>query len=143
MANSENKIYLSTNLKYLRIKNDKTQDQIAEICNKKNTAISNWEKGIREPDAVDIAILANYFNVSVGDLMLKDLRFEDAEIDNFIKENTISDEELEQRLKELNEKEGVKIIFDKDGELTEEELNQIVSHAMFVKEQHYKNKEKK
>lgn len=61
-------------------------------------------------------------------------------IEDFRKENTISDEELERRLKDLNEKEGVKILFDKKGELTEEELNQIVAHAMFIKEQHYKNK---
>lgn len=68
------KLYLSTNIKYLRTINKKTQNDLALLCGKKNTAISNWEKGIREPDALDLAIIADFFNVSVDDLMLKDLR---------------------------------------------------------------------
>lgn len=76
----QKKIYLSSNLKYLRINNHYTQEDVAAACNKKNTAISNWEKGIREPDAVDLAILSNFFNVSVDDLMKKDLRLNKEEI---------------------------------------------------------------
>ena len=68
-----NKLYLASNLKFLRVTNNKTQEDIAKICNKKNTAISNWEQGIREPDAVDLSLLSNYFNVSIDDLMLKNL----------------------------------------------------------------------
>ena len=76
---NNNKIYLSTNLKHLRNINGKTQEEVAMACNKKNTAISNWEKGIREPDAVDLSILSNLFSISIDDLMLKDLRFDNAE----------------------------------------------------------------
>lgn len=68
------KLYIASNIRYLRTLNGKTQEEIANICNKKNTAISNWEQGIREPEAIDLSILANFFNVSVDDLMLKDLR---------------------------------------------------------------------
>ncbi len=67
-------IFLSTNIKYLRILNGKTQEEVAKVCNKKNTAVSNWEKGIREPDAIDLANIANFFDISIDDLMLKDLR---------------------------------------------------------------------
>lgn len=67
-------IFLSTNIKHLRILNKKTQEEIAELCNKKKTAVCNWEKGIREPNAVDIAILSEYFRVSADDLLTKDLR---------------------------------------------------------------------
>jgi len=70
-------IFLSSNIRHLRILNNKTQDDIAKICNKRFTAVSNWEKGIREPDAVDLARIANYFNVTIDDLMLKDLRFKE------------------------------------------------------------------
>ena len=69
------KIFLASNIKYLRTINGKTQEEVGEICNKTNTAVSNWEKGIREPDAVDLSALSNYFNISIDDLMLKDLRF--------------------------------------------------------------------
>lgn len=71
----ENKnLYLSTNLKYLRELNNKTQQDVAKYCDKTNTAISNWEKGIREPDAIDLSKLSIFFSVSIDDLMLKDLR---------------------------------------------------------------------
>lgn len=73
------KIFLSSNLKHLRILNGKTQEEVGEICNKTNTAVSNWEKGIREPDALDLSALSSYFNISIDDLMLKDLRFDNAE----------------------------------------------------------------
>lgn len=68
------KIYLPSNIKYLRLLNKKTQEEIGQICNKTNTAVSNWEKGIREPDALDLSALSSYFNVSIDDLMLKDLK---------------------------------------------------------------------
>ena len=73
------KIYIASNLKHLRLLNKKTQDDIAKLCDKKNTAVSNWEKGIREPDSIDLAKLSNYFNISIDDLMKKDLRFDNAE----------------------------------------------------------------
>lgn len=70
----KNQLFLATNIKYLRVANQKTQKELADACGKKNTAISNWEKGIRQPDAIDLAIISNFFNISIDDLMLKDLR---------------------------------------------------------------------
>ena len=70
-----NKLFLASNLKYLRDSKGKSQEEIGKLCGKSNTAVSNWEKGIREPEAIDLSILSNYFNVSVDDLMLNDLRF--------------------------------------------------------------------
>lgn len=71
-----NNFYLASNLKYLRGLKGKTQQDVARYCDKTNTAVSNWEKGIREPDAIDLAKLSNFFNIPIDDLMLKDLRFE-------------------------------------------------------------------
>ena len=70
------KLFIPTNLQHLRKINKKTQKDVGDLCGKKDTAISNWEKGIREPDATDLGLIANYFNVTVDDLMFKDLRFE-------------------------------------------------------------------
>lgn len=72
----ERTIYLSTNIKYLRKKSNKTQKELASTCGKRDTAISNWEKGIREPDAIDLANISTFFNVPIDDLILKDLRKE-------------------------------------------------------------------
>lgn len=66
--------FISTNIKYLRLTKGVTQAQLAKICDKGNTAVNNWERGIREPNAVDLANIANYFNVSIDDLIKKDLR---------------------------------------------------------------------
>lgn len=70
-------IFLGSNIKHLRIKKKITQKQIADYLGKTDGAISFWESGSREPSAVDLGKLANLFNVSVSDLLLKDLRFED------------------------------------------------------------------
>ena len=61
-------------IRRLRVAKQLTQEELANACGKKNTAVSNWEKGIRQPDAVDLAIISNFFNISIDDLMLKDLR---------------------------------------------------------------------
>ena len=76
------KIYLSSNIKFLRTYYRKTQSDLAKICHKKNTAVSNWESGTREPNSIDLARLANYFNISIDDFMLKDLREEFAKNSN-------------------------------------------------------------
>lgn len=69
--------FISTNIKFLRTTKGVTQEQLAKVCNKGNTAIGNWEKGIREPNAVDLANIANFFKVSIDDLIKKDMRFND------------------------------------------------------------------
>jgi len=71
------KTYIASNIKHLRVSRGITQEQLAKVCNKRNTAVGNWEKGIREPNAVDLANIANYFGVSIDDLVKKDLRFSD------------------------------------------------------------------
>lgn len=69
--------YISKNIKFLRLKYKVSQTELGNICNKGNTAVANWEKGIREPVAIDLAKIANYFHVSIDDLIKKDLLFEE------------------------------------------------------------------
>ena len=67
--------YISTNIKHLRLQKGITQEQLAKVCNKGYTAVGNWEAGIREPNATDLANIANFFGVSIDDLIKKDLRY--------------------------------------------------------------------
>lgn len=76
----EKKMFLSSNLKYLRETSKYTQKEIASMCGKGATAIGNWEAGIREPSAIDLYNLSQTFNVSITDLISKDLRFDNAEL---------------------------------------------------------------
>ena len=66
--------FIASNIRYLRVSKGITQECLAKVCDKGNTAVNNWEKGIREPYAVDLANIANFFGVSVDDLIKKDLR---------------------------------------------------------------------
>lgn len=82
-------LYIASNIKFLRLTHGKTQEDLAKVCNKQNTAISNYEKGIREPDSVDLANIANYFNITVDDLLTKDLRFDNGEIVDLEEETSV------------------------------------------------------
>lgn len=72
-------IYIATNIGYLRNITKTTQHQLAVFLGYVDGTISNWEKGIREPDLVDIKKIADFFNISVDDLLNKDLRYSRAD----------------------------------------------------------------
>lgn len=80
MENQE-KTYLSTNLKFLRNSKGKSLREVAGVCNKSDVAVHYWENGTREPSAVDLAKLSNFFNIPIDDLMLKDLRVSEKPLD--------------------------------------------------------------
>lgn len=74
---------LSKNLKYLRLKNNYSQDEIAEIFGYKSyTTIQKWEMGIAEPSVDKLRELAKLYKVSMNDLLTKDI------------ENNINDEDI-------------------------------------------------
>ena len=116
----QNNFFLSSNLKYLRERKEKTQEDIAKVIEKQNTTISNYEKGIREPDAIDLIKLANYFCVSVDDLMSKDLSIK----------NNVSFDELEilfSKNKDLltdEDKEYIRFIIEKRKREIDKELGE-------------------
>ncbi|MDT7015379.1 XRE family transcriptional regulator [Levilactobacillus namurensis] len=67
----------SDNLKYLREKNNMDQIELATKLGRKSTSsISEWEKGKYQPKAGVLSDIAHIFNVSLDDLMNKDLRNE-------------------------------------------------------------------
>jgi transcriptional regulator with XRE-family HTH domain len=65
--------YLGRNIRHLRKKLSKNQGEIAELVNKGQTTIGNWEKGVSEPSLGDLLILSNYFGVSLDALLRTDL----------------------------------------------------------------------
>jgi len=56
-------------LQSVRLQKGLTQAQLAEKLSVINTAVSNWEKGIRGPDLNDLYELAEALNVSVDFLL--------------------------------------------------------------------------
>lgn len=61
----------SNNLKILRKKSGKTQDALASEVNIGRTTIANYEAGISEPNLETLLLFANYFGVSLDDLLSK------------------------------------------------------------------------
>ena len=66
-------IFLSKNLKELRLERGYTQKQIAELLKINSVTYLHYEKGQREPPLSLLADMANLFDVSVDYLLgLKD-----------------------------------------------------------------------
>jgi transcriptional regulator with XRE-family HTH domain len=66
-------MYLAQNLKYLREKKGLTQEELStkfEVCQR---SVGYWENSDRTPDIETIVKLAEYFGVSLDELVLKDL----------------------------------------------------------------------
>lgn len=59
-------------IRVLRIKRGLTQEELARYTGLKRSAIGNYERGVREPDLDTIEVFADFFDVSVGDLMGRD-----------------------------------------------------------------------
>ena len=50
-----------------------TQPQLAKALNVSNGMISFWENGIYEPTATNIIAVAQFFDISIDDLLLSSL----------------------------------------------------------------------
>lgn len=67
-------MYLAQNLKYLREQKNISQNQMADVLGISQSAIGNWEQNHRKPDIEMIIRLAEYFGITLDDLVLRDLR---------------------------------------------------------------------
>ncbi len=68
------KLYLAQNLKYLREQKGVSQQNIADVLETNQSAVANWEQNHRKLDIEMIIRLAEYFGVTLDDLVLRDLR---------------------------------------------------------------------
>ncbi len=62
-------IAIGENIKKLRRSKGITQEQLAEVLNVTNAAVSKWERGGSLPDITLLLPLAEYFGVSVDELL--------------------------------------------------------------------------
>lgn len=72
--------FFSTNLKYLREKKGLSQSKLAEKIGVNQTTIARWEDDNRIPTIDNAVDVANALNISLPDLIGKDLRFDNGEI---------------------------------------------------------------
>jgi transcriptional regulator with XRE-family HTH domain len=62
-------INIASNLKRLRRERDLTQDELAGFLGISFQAISKWERGDGYPDITFLPVLANFFNVTIDELV--------------------------------------------------------------------------
>jgi len=73
-------IYLSEKLKQFRKACDLTQEQVADIFNVSPQTVSRWETGTNCPDIEMLPALADFFEVTVDDLLGVDIAKKEARI---------------------------------------------------------------
>lgn len=67
-------MYLSNNIRYLRTKNNYSQDILAELLGYKSfTTIQKWESGVSEPPLKTVKKICELFNVDIDQLNDTDL----------------------------------------------------------------------
>lgn len=67
-------MYLKSNLTYLRIQKGFSQRELAKNLGFSPACIAQYENGTREPELDNLIRLACLFQVSIDDLLLKDMR---------------------------------------------------------------------
>ena len=80
------KIMIGDNIKRMRRERNITQEELAEMFGVSCTAVSKWERGETYPDITLIFPLANYFGVSVDELMGYNSARVEQEIQDIIKQ---------------------------------------------------------
>lgn len=78
---SELNSFFSKNLEFLRKSKNMTQTELASKINVDQTTIGRWEDGNREPTVGNVANIATVFNVSIPDLLDKDLSCDNSTFD--------------------------------------------------------------
>lgn len=66
-------IYFSNNLKFLREGRGKKQSELAQSIGVKPNTVSNYEKGVSQPDYDILKMIIELFNVSADEILYSDL----------------------------------------------------------------------
>lgn len=69
--------YFGKNLRYLREKNELTQEDMYPLFGIKNTTWSNYENGVSEPDMECLISISKYFGVTLDELIAGDIPAQD------------------------------------------------------------------
>lgn len=119
---------LGNRLKKLRLQKKLTQLQVAKLVNISEARYNLYENNRRQPDYNLLKDLAKVLDTTTDYLLGND--------DTTKTINTIiPDSELADKLNVLVESENAKVLFDKLGDLNEEELKQFVDIVNIIKKE--------
>lgn len=83
------KIYIGENIKRLRREKNITQETLAEILGVSCAAVSKWERGDTYPDITLIFPLADFFGISVDELLGYNSARAEAEIEEIFRQHNV------------------------------------------------------
>ena len=96
-------IYLSENIKRLRKEKDITQETLADFLGISFQSVSKWERGEALPDITIVPAIANYFGVTIDELMGNDKIINEDKIKKYLDEyDRLYFLDSEQSVKEKN-----------------------------------------
>lgn len=81
------KLFLSENIRRLRREADMTQDKLAEFLCVSPQTISKWERNETYPDIEMLPVIANFFDVTVDELMGNNKSKAEAEIERICRQS--------------------------------------------------------
>ena len=62
-------ISIGENIRHYRIQKELTQEELADFLGVSFQAVSKWERALAYPDIETIPIIANFFNITIDELM--------------------------------------------------------------------------
>lgn len=108
----------ANNFKHLRIQSGKTQKELGKILNKDYSTIGKWELGQRSPSMEDVIRIADYFNITLQELI-------SGNIETSLKQNNF------EKYKNILRKKG---LMDENDNIDEESFNKLIKIADMMKE---------
>jgi transcriptional regulator with XRE-family HTH domain len=66
-------MYFNSNIKFMRKRRGRTQEEMANFINMKRSTLSGYENGVAEPGIEALIALSNYFNIAIDTLIKIDL----------------------------------------------------------------------
>jgi transcriptional regulator with XRE-family HTH domain len=66
-------MYFTSNIKFLRKRKGRTQDEVAAALNLKRSTLSGYENGIAQPGIDILVSFSGYFNMSIDTLLKIDM----------------------------------------------------------------------
>ncbi len=67
-------MFFSSNIKFLRKRRKRTQDDVAVALNMKRSTLSGYENGVAQPSVTVLVAFSGYFNVAIDTLIKVDLK---------------------------------------------------------------------
>lgn len=128
--------YFSSNLKFLREKFKLSRLDLSKKLNVNQSTISRWENGEMGANVDNAYDVSMFFNVSISDLIGKDLRLIEKNIDL----PKLSEDEVLRLFKQEFTKKG---FLDENEEMTKETFDNLIEFAKINKKFIMKSEEKK